>query len=151
MRGLTGALLLMVALLAVAPYRKAHDQPIPGLAYAAPIEKGVCSPLGSRYTATAYTAKCRGCSGVTATGLQADYRKGIIAVDPKVIKLGSRVRVCTREPDGRLEWQGDYTASDVGGAVRGRHIDILVRSASAAREWGRRDVYVRVIKEGAKK
>src|SRR5699024_12831738 len=44
--------------------------------------------------ATAYTAKCdRGCTGITATGqnLNANPNKKVIAVDPYVILLGSRV------------------------------------------------------------
>src|SRR5699024_3556927 len=45
--------------------------------------------------ATAYTAKCDGCTGVTATGidLNADSNKKVIAVDSSVIPLGSRVHV----------------------------------------------------------
>src|SRR5699024_9100906 len=45
--------------------------------------------------ATAYTAQCDGCTGITATGidLNANSNKKVVAVDPSVIPLGSRVHV----------------------------------------------------------
>src|SRR5689334_15167339 len=45
--------------------------------------------------ATAYTAYCAGCSGITATGidLRSNPNRKVIAVDPRVIPLGSRVYV----------------------------------------------------------
>ena len=45
--------------------------------------------------ATAYTADCAGCSGVTATGvnLKDNPDQKVIAVDPSVIPLGSKVYV----------------------------------------------------------
>ena len=39
--------------------------------------------------ATAYTPYCSGCSGITATGRPAGH--GIVAVDPRVIPLGTRL------------------------------------------------------------
>ncbi|MFX6153002.1 3D domain-containing protein, partial [Acinetobacter baumannii] len=45
--------------------------------------------------ATAYTAYCTGCSGTTATGinLRANPNAKVIAVDPRVIPLGTKVYV----------------------------------------------------------
>ncbi|MBX4373024.1 hypothetical protein K4G95_22515, partial [Mycobacterium tuberculosis] len=46
-------------------------------------------------TSTAYTAHCNGCSGTTATGvdLRANPNAKVIAVDPSVIPLGTKVYV----------------------------------------------------------
>lgn len=86
--------------------------------------------------ATAYTAYCYGCSGITATGI--DARKGgkIIAVDPRVIPLGSKVYV---------EGYGTAIAGDTGGAIKGNRIDILVPSEQEAVNWGRRTVKITVL------
>src|SRR5699024_10937641 len=46
-------------------------------------------------SATGYTAKCTGCSGITATGIDLNKNPNakVVAVDPSVIPLGSRVWV----------------------------------------------------------
>ena len=87
------------------------------------------------FTATAYCpcAKCCGkwASGYTATGAKAQY--GVIAVDPRVIKLGTKVHV---------QGYGDAIASDTGGAIKGRRIDVCFSSHSQALNWGRKTVKV---------
>ncbi|GEN32168.1 3D (Asp-Asp-Asp) domain-containing protein [Cerasibacillus quisquiliarum] len=89
-------------------------------------------------TATAYTAQCKGCSGVTATGinLNHDRNKKVIAVDPNVIPLGSRVHV---------EGYGYAIAGDTGGAIKGNKIDIHVPTKQEAKKWGVRTVKVTVL------
>ncbi|GAA0606559.1 3D domain-containing protein [Virgibacillus siamensis] len=89
-------------------------------------------------SATAYTADCPGCSGVTATGvdLNANPNAKVIAVDPNVIPLGTKVYV---------EGYGYATAADVGGAIQGHEIDIHVPSKSEAYEWGDRTVDVTIV------
>jgi uncharacterized protein YabE (DUF348 family) len=89
-------------------------------------------------TATAYTANCSGCSGITATGINihSSSNMRIIAVDPGLIPLGSRVYV---------EGYGYAVAADTGGAIKGNRIDILVPSQSAAAQWGRKQVKVQII------
>lgn len=88
--------------------------------------------------ATAYTPgpESTGASadGITATGLKAGF--GIIAVDPKVIKLGSRVYV-----DG----YGFAVAGDTGGAIKGARIDVCFESTDEAIRWGRKRVKVYVL------
>lgn len=88
-------------------------------------------------TSTAYTAYCAGCSGRTATGinLRANPSKKVIAVDPKVIPLGTQVYV---------EGYGMAVAGDTGGAIRGKKIDVFMSSKSKALNWGRRTVKVTV-------
>jgi len=85
--------------------------------------------------ATAYTAGCAGCSGITATGLRAGF--GIIAVDPRVIPLGTRLFV---------PGYGRAVAGDTGGAIRGNLIDLGMNSYDDAIRWGRRPVVVYVLR-----
>ena len=58
-----------------------------------------------------------------------------IAVDPRLIKLGSKVRMNDRE----------YIAEDTGGAIKGKRIDLFVDSHSEAMRFGKKliEVYVK--------
>jgi 3D (Asp-Asp-Asp) domain-containing protein len=93
-------------------------------------------------TATAYTNSLADTGkkpgdedyGITFTGTRA--RRGTVAVDPKVIPLGSRLWV---------EGYGMAVAEDVGGAVRGNMVDVFLGDEEACLEWGRKKVEVRVI------
>lgn len=89
-------------------------------------------------TATAYTAECDGCTGVTSTGidLNANPDKKVIAVDPSVIPLGSEVHV---------EGYGNAIAGDVGGAIKGDKIDLHVPSKEEAYNWGVQTVEITVL------
>ena len=89
-------------------------------------------------TSTAYTASCNGCSGTTATGvnLHANPNAKVIAVDPNVIPLGSKVYV-----DG----YGYAVASDTGGAIKGNKIDVFFPSKSDAYRWGRKTVKIKIL------
>ena len=73
-----------------------------------------------RVKATAY-----GGAQSTATGVKA--RRGICAVDPDVIPLGTRFHV---------PGYGPCLAADVGPAVQGRMIDVWLRSERIAARWG---------------
>ncbi|WP_078593265.1 G5 and 3D domain-containing protein [Evansella clarkii] len=90
------------------------------------------------FTATAYTANCSGCSGITYTGvnLKNNPNAKVIAVDPNVIPLGSRVEV---------KGYGTYLAADIGGAINGNKIDIFIPDTNKVRSFGRRTVEVRVL------
>lgn len=87
---------------------------------------------------TAYTAFCKGCSGKTTTGL--NLRKNpnlkIIAVDPNVIPLGSKVWV---------EGYGYALAADTGGAIKGYRIDVFIPNESNAYKWGIKRVKVKIL------
>lgn len=89
-------------------------------------------------SSSAYTATCGGCSGYTATGinLKANPNMKVIAVDPNIIPLGSRVWV---------EGYGVAIAGDTGGSISGKRIDVHVPSKAAALRWGRRTVKVKVL------
>ncbi|ARD48442.1 G5 and 3D domain-containing protein [Sporosarcina sp. P33] len=88
--------------------------------------------------ASAYTAYCTGCSGITATGinLRANPNMKLIAVDPRVIPLGSKVWV---------EGYGYAIAGDTGGAIKGNRIDLHMPTKEAAYNFGRRQVKIKVI------
>jgi uncharacterized protein YabE (DUF348 family) len=87
---------------------------------------------------TAYTAFCSGCSGKTRTGinLRANPNAKVIAVDPNVIPLGSKVYV---------EGYGYAIAADTGGVIKGNKIDVFFADKSRAYTWGRRTVKIRVL------
>lgn len=104
-------------------------------------ENSSAAPSGGKEfyaTATAYTANCNGCSGVTATGvnLKSNPNVKIIAVDPSVIPLGSKVWV---------EGYGYAVAGDTGGAIKGNKIDLFMPSKSKAYDFGRQKVRVKVL------
>jgi len=96
--------------------------------------------IGSDFyvTATAYTPHCKGCSGITATGINLLLNPGmkVIAVDPSVIKLGSKVWV---------EGYGTAVAVDTGGAIKGNKIDVLVQTDIQAINWGVKTVRIKVL------
>ena len=81
------------------------------------------------FTATAYCF-----TGRTAMGHP--VRRGLIAADPRVLKLGSRVTISAGA------WSGTYLVSDTGGAIKGKKIDIWVPGCSEARKFGRRTVQI---------
>jgi uncharacterized protein YabE (DUF348 family) len=89
-------------------------------------------------SATAYTANCNGCSGITATGinLKANPSLKVIAVDPSVIPLGSKVWV---------EGYGYAIAGDTGGAIKGKKIDLFMASTDKAYGFGRKQVKIKIL------
>jgi 3D (Asp-Asp-Asp) domain-containing protein len=88
--------------------------------------------------ATAYTASCGGCSGTTATGinLKANPKEKVIAVDPSVIPLGTKVYV---------EGYGEATAADTGGAIKGNRIDVFTPSEKDAIDFGVKKLNVTIL------
>src|SRR5436190_24148481 len=81
------------------------------------------------FSATAYCF-----SGRTAMGH--GVRRGIVAADPRVLKMGSKIYV------NAGAWSGMYLVSDTGGAIRGKRLDIWVPSCGEAKRFGRRSVQV---------
>jgi 3D (Asp-Asp-Asp) domain-containing protein len=69
--------------------------------------------------------------GRTAAGLPVGW--GVVAVDPSVIPLGTRLTI---------PGYGEGVAADTGGAVRGNDVDLWFPSLVQARAWGRRTVTV---------
>lgn len=85
---------------------------------------------------TAYCPASGGNGGNTALGKHA--RRGVIAVDPHTIPLGTRMYV---------QGYGKGTAGDIGRHMRGRRIDICFATRREALKWGRRQVKVRVYRK----
>lgn len=88
--------------------------------------------------ATAYTPHRSGGgtgTGLTATGLPAGY--GLVAVDPRVIPLGTVLYV---------EGYGMAIAADTGRAIRGRKIDLCFATRQRAIQFGRRKVRVHILR-----
>ncbi|MDO4175970.1 MAG: 3D domain-containing protein [Bacillota bacterium] len=86
----------------------------------------------SRKLTVSSTAYCL--RGRTATGTSVHY--GTIAVDPRVIPLGSY---------GYVPGYGEVHAEDTGGAIKGNIIDVWFPTNSQCRNWGRRtvDIYIK--------
>jgi 3D (Asp-Asp-Asp) domain-containing protein len=85
------------------------------------------------FEATAYSI-----DGKTASGKMA--RPGIVAADPNVLPLGSRIRV-----HDAGAYSGEYEVADTGRAIKGREIDIYIEKQSEAVRFGRRQVRVEVL------
>lgn len=91
-----------------------------------------CSSAATKFTVTGYSAgdHRQGTGWRTAIGRHASHPG--VAVDPHVIPLGSRVRIG--------HWW--YVADDVGGRVKGRHIDLRFTFRGRAIQWGRKKLTV---------
>ena len=84
------------------------------------------------FSATAYSLRGRTASGQSVT-------RGLIAADPRLLPIGTRVRVEAGP------WSGEYLVADTGGAIKGRKIDIWTPSSREAMQFGRRAVKLTVL------
>ena len=84
------------------------------------------------FSATAYCLQGR-------TAMGSSVRRGIVAADPRVLRLGSKVMLTGGG------YSGVYTVTDTGGGIRGRELDIWVPSCSEARRFGRRSINVMLL------
>lgn len=96
---------------------------------------------------THYVATCNGCSGITASGYNVKntiwyegYR--VLSVDPRIIDEGSIVEI----DDGNEKFKA--IAIDTGGAIKGRKLDLLVKGKAEAYKEGKKDVQLRVVRNG---
>ncbi|HPU44752.1 MAG: DUF348 domain-containing protein [Clostridiaceae bacterium] len=80
--------------------------------------------------------------GITYTGMTA--RTGIVAVDPKVIPLGSKLYI---EVPGSAPDYGFAIAGDIGSAIKGNLIDLFFNTTEEVRRWGVRNVVVYILNE----
>ena len=92
--------------------------------------------------ATAYDPTIRGNrpQAITATGQVA--RRGIVATDPRVIPMGTRMYITST--DGTWSY-GFSVAGDTGGAIRGYKVDLFMCSRAEALQFGRRQVKVYIL------
>lgn len=84
------------------------------------------------------TAYCL--NNVTASGVRSKY--GILAADPKILPIGSVVKL------NAGEYTGLYTVLDTGEKIRGRKIDIYLADQNEAIKFGRRKVKLEVLRYG---
>ncbi len=99
------------------------------------------------FKATAYCSCKRCCDkdpsdkwyGITATGKKA--RWGTVAVDKRVIKLGSTLRI-------KGFPNTIFRAEDVGGAIKGKHIDVWFPSHREALKFGVRNINIKRVRNG---
>ena len=78
--------------------------------------------------------------GITASGMRARY--GVVAVDPSVIPLGTRLYITSL--DGSWVY-GEAIAGDTGGAIKGNRIDLFFDSYSECISFGRRQAMVYIL------
>jgi len=109
---------------------------------ALPADNSLASPSAdappTNYVATAYSLR-----GKTASGRMVG--RGLIAADPRVLPLGSRVRL------DHPGYSGEYLVADTGGMIRGKRIDIWTPSSGEAMRFGRRTVKLTVLSYPAKR
>lgn len=89
------------------------------------------APAGGRQLVV--SATCYDLPGHTATGMPVG--PGVVAVDPSVIPLGSKLYI---------PGYGNGIAADVGSGIRGAMIDLWYASYSQCAAWGRRTVTITV-------
>lgn len=92
--------------------------------------------------AMSFSATCYCLKGKTASG--AMVRRGIVAADPRILPLGTRISV------SGSSHSGTYLVADTGGVIKGRIIDIWVPSCAEAIRHGRRKITVTVLGKGGK-
>lgn len=101
------------------------------LSMPAPVQAKQKTEYLGKFTCYAYAS-----GGKTASGTTTKVGR-TIAVDPKVIPLGSKVVI-----NGKT-----YTAEDTGGAIKGKKIDIFVASEHEARKFGVRKLKVYIVRK----
>ena len=92
-------------------------------------------PGPKKFTALAYSIE-----GKSADGSKSS--KGTVAADPKVLPLGSKIRV-----SGAGIYSGEYTVVDSGRKVKGNVIDIYMSSDREARKFGKKKVEVEILEK----
>ncbi len=88
------------------------------------------------FVATGYSANDpeQGTNNITATGKE--IKKGMIAVDPKIIPLGTEIEI---------KDMGLFVAEDTGGRIKGNRIDIYFETKEQARQFGRKVIWIRLL------
>ena len=106
-----------------------------------------CDPAGARVRhkkknvivmrATAFA------SAPQPTSAGTEAREGIVAADPTILPLGTKIRVT-----GADGYDGNYLVTDTGAKVNGRHIDLYVPSEAEAKQFGTKKVRVEIQEVG---
>ena len=88
------------------------------------------------FIASGYSANdpVQGTNNITATGKE--IKEGMVAVDPKVIPLGTKIEI---------KDMGIFIAEDTGEKIKGNRIDIYFDTKKGAKEFSRKGIWVRII------
>jgi 3D (Asp-Asp-Asp) domain-containing protein len=88
------------------------------------------------FVASGYSANdpLQGTNNITATGKE--IKRGMVAVDPKIIPLGTQVEI---------KDIGLFIAEDTGGKIKGNRIDIYFETKEEAKDFGRQVIWVRML------
>ena len=126
---------------AVRDFQRAQKLNVSGIVDSKTLEKLQSTALSPRkikkemkVNASAYSSQDPNCSKYTSTGQL--LRKGIVAVDPKVIPLGTKMYI---------PGYGYGIAADIGGAIKGKKIDVAFESRKEALKFGRRDIVIQIL------
>ena len=98
------------------------------------VEHRAPGPAIATFEVTAYALH-----GTTAAGTRA--RPGIVAADPTVLPLGSRVHILDAGA-----YSGVYRVEDTGRAIRGRRLDVYIANRAEAKRFGRRRLSVEILR-----
>jgi 3D (Asp-Asp-Asp) domain-containing protein/peptidoglycan hydrolase CwlO-like protein len=131
-RALTGRAIERLTAQASAAQAKTASLPSSGGGSAAPVPTPTPTIGSGTQMIVASTGYCL--RGTTATGIPTGW--GVVAVDPAVIPLGTRMSI---------PGYGEGVAADTGPAVRGATIDIWFPKCSQALAWGRRVVSITLL------
>lgn len=93
--------------------------------------------LGKKVLAGAFRATAYCLKGRTAVG--GAVRRGIVAADPRILPLGTRIFI------NAGSYSGSYIVADTGGAVRGKVLDVWVPNCAEAMRFGRKSVSVSIL------
>ena len=96
--------------------------------------------------ATAYDTSLEENGGYTKTAMGLTPGYGIVAVDPRVIPLGTKLYIESTD-DGKSWSYGYCIAGDTGGAIKGDRIDLCYNTQYECRKFGRRNATVYIIEE----
>ena len=117
---------------AIEAQARTADQQTAAISTAAPVSAPVPTVAHGAQTitvsSTGYSIR-----GRTSTGMPT--AAGVVAVDPAVIPLGSRLTI---------PGYGTGIAADTGGSVHGNVIDLWVPTEQQARAWGRRTITITI-------
>ncbi len=105
-----------------------------GADYDPPTEPARHSGRVLRVSATAYSSQDPGNTPHTAMGTL--VRHGVIAVDPDILPMGTRVVI---------PGYGEAVAEDIGGAIKGNRIDVAFDTRKEALSFGRRNLEVYIM------
>ena len=100
-------------------------------------------PAQTRHTGRTRTFEATAYAKRNATTSGVESQRGVVAADPRVLPLGTKIQVGNAGP-----YSGIYLVADTGTKVQGRRIDIFIPNQQRAKKFGRKVVNVKVLRWG---